>query len=90
MFMVRLMIILFQLKSDKLYCIGVMNQLKVICYDSFFVHRKMSFHWFNRKELLQKAKDRCHNGGGKKKATDYCLKNSQILKRNRNNKYRNL
>ena len=27
---------------------------------------KMSRYWFNRQELLEKAKDRYHNGGGKK------------------------
>ena len=27
----------------------------------------MSYCWFNRQELLQKAKDRYHNGGGTKK-----------------------
>ena len=28
----------------------------------------MSYYWFNRKELLQKLKDRYHNGGGKEEA----------------------
>ena len=27
----------------------------------------MSYYWFKRQELLQKAKDRYHNYGGKKK-----------------------
>ena len=27
----------------------------------------MSYCWFNRQELLQKAKGRYHNGSGKKK-----------------------
>ena len=31
----------------------------------------MSYYWFNRQELLQKAKDKCHNCGGKEKAVDY-------------------
>ena len=39
----------------------------------FFVHIKMSYCWF-RKELVQKAKDRYHNGGGKEKAAQYYLK----------------
>ena len=34
----------------------------------------MSYYWFNRKELLQKAKDRYHNGGGKEKSAEYYLK----------------
>ena len=59
------MIILFHLKLDKFYCIGAMNRLKIIFYDLFFVHIKMSYHWFNRQELLKEAKDRVHNFGGK-------------------------
>ena len=34
----------------------------------------MSYYWINRKELLQKAKYRYHNGGVKKTA-ECCLKN---------------
>ena len=34
----------------------------------------MSYYWFNRKDLLQKAKDRYHNGGGKEEAAGYYLK----------------
>ena len=40
----------------------------------FFVHIKMRYYWFNRKELVQKAKDRYHNGGGKEKTAQYYLK----------------
>ena len=42
----------------------------MICYNflTVFVHVKMSCYWFNREELLQKAKDRYHNGRGKKEA----------------------
>ena len=35
----------------------------------------MSYYWFNRQELLQKAKDRYHNCGGKENAAEYYLKN---------------
>ena len=31
----------------------------------------MSYYWFNRQELLQKAKDRYHNCGDKEKAAEY-------------------
>ena len=62
------MIILFYLKLDKLYCIGAMNQLKMTCYGLFFVHIKTSYYGFNKEELLQKAKDRYYNCGGKEKA----------------------
>ena len=47
------MIILLHLKLDKFYCTEVMNYLKLICS---FVHTKMSYYWFNRYKLLQKAK----------------------------------
>ena len=35
----------------------------------------MSYYWFYRKEFLQKATDRYHNGGSKEKAAEYYLKN---------------
>ena len=31
----------------------------------FFVHIKMGYYWFNRRELLEKAKDKYHEDGGK-------------------------
>ena len=40
----------------------------------FFVHIKMNYYWFNTKELLQKAKEIYHNGGGKKKLLKIILK----------------
>ena len=46
----------------------------VICYN-FFFHINMSYYWFNRKYLLQKATDRYHKGGAKEKAAEYYLKN---------------
>ena len=46
----------------------------------------MSYYWFKRKELLQKAKDRYHNGDGKEKTAEYYLKNREIFK-NANNTY---
>ena len=50
----------------------------------------MSYYWFNRHELFEKAKNRYHNGGGKKEAAEYYLKNREILKENANNRYRSL
>ena len=50
----------------------------------------MSYYWFNRQELLQKAKDKYHNGGGKKIAAKYYLENRGVLKEKARNKYRNL
>ena len=45
----------------------------------------MSYYWFNRQELLQKAKDRYHNGGGKKKLLSIMLyiANKDVLKEKR-------
>ena len=59
--------------------------MKGICYDLFynqfffllkcFVHIKLSYCWFNRQELLEKPKDRYHNGSGKKEAAEYHINN---------------
>ena len=50
----------------------------------------MSYDWFNRQELLQKAKDKYHNCGGKEKAIEYYLENRSVLKEKAKNKYKNL
>ena len=31
---------------------------------------KMSYYWFNKKELLQKFEEKYHNCGGKEKAAE--------------------
>ena len=43
----------------------------------------MSYYWFNRQELLEKAKDKYHNGGDKEKSAEYYLKNRVFLKQNK-------
>ena len=40
----------------------------------------MSYYWFNRQELLKKAKERYHNNSGKEKAAKYNLDNKDVLK----------
>ena len=50
----------------------------------------MSYYWFNRQELLQKAKDRYRNCVGKEKAAEYYLENSGVLKEKAKNKYKSL
>ena len=50
----------------------------------------MSYCFFNRKELLQKAKDKYHRGAGKEKAAEYYLKNKGVIKEKANHKYRDL
>ena len=49
----------------------------------------MSYYWYNRQELLQKAEDRYHDCDGKEKAAKYYLENRGALKEKANNKYRN-
>ena len=34
---------------------------------------KVSYYWFNRKELLQKVKDRYHNGEGQEQTAEIKL-----------------
>ena len=37
----------------------------------------MSYYWFNRQELIQKAKDKYHNGDGKEEASNYYIVNKE-------------
>ena len=50
----------------------------------------MSYYWFYKDELLQKAKDKYHNAGGKEEAAKYYIANKDDLKEKARNKYRNL
>ena len=50
----------------------------------------MSYYWFNKQELLQKAKEKYDNNGGKEKAAKYYQANKIFLKEKAKNKYRNL
>ena len=50
----------------------------------------MSYYWFNRQELLQKAKGKYHTCGGKEKVGEYYLANKDVIKEKANNKYKNL
>ena len=38
----------------------------------------MSYYWFHRQELLQKAKDKYHNCGGKEKTAEYYLEDREV------------
>ena len=49
----------------------------------------MSYYWFNRQELLQKAKEKYDNGG-KEKATKYYQANKDFIKEKAKGKYKNL
>ena len=50
----------------------------------------MSCYWFNRQKLLQKVKDRYHNGGGKEEPAAYHIANKDVIKEKARDKYRNL
>ena len=50
----------------------------------------MSCSWFNREELLKKANKKCHNNGGKQKASGYYRKSKEAIKEKARNKYKNL
>ena len=39
----------------------------------------MRYYWFNRQELLQKAKDRYLNCGGEEEDAEYYLENSGVF-----------
>ena len=49
----------------------------------------MSYYWFNRQELLEKAKEKYDNGG-KEKAAKYYQDNKDVIKEKGNDKYKNL
>ena len=46
----------------------------------------MSYYWFNRKEIFQKAKERY----SKEKAAEYYLKNKEAIKRKSRERYKNV
>ena len=46
----------------------------------------MSYYWFNRKEILQKSKERY----SKEEAADYYLQNKEAIKQKSKNGYKNL
>ena len=47
----------------------------------------MRYYWFNREELLKKAKTKYHNEGGQEKAAKYYEDNKEAIKEKARNKY---
>ena len=47
----------------------------------------MGSYWFNRKEILQKAKKKRYFN---QKAAEYCLQNKEAIKEKSKNRYKNL
>ena len=39
----------------------------------------MSYYWFSREEVLQKAEEKYHDCGGKEKAGEYYIANKDVL-----------
>ena len=50
----------------------------------------MSYYWFNKKEILQKAEEKYHNCGGKEKAAKCYQANKDAIKEKAKNRYKNL
>ena len=46
----------------------------------------MNYYWFNRQEILQKAKEKY----SKEKAADYYAQNKEAMKENSTERYKNL
>ena len=46
----------------------------------------MSYHWFNRQEILQKAKEKY----SKEKAAEYYVQNKEVIKDKLRNRHKNL
>ena len=79
--MVDLMINLFHLKLEFLLHWGyelVKNDLLWFIFCSY-KNELLSVYW---QELLQKAKDRSHNCGGKEKAAKYYIVNNEVFLKN--------
>ena len=49
----------------------------------------MSYYWFNKQELLQKAKEK-YDSGGKEKAAKCYRDNKDVIKEKEMSKYRNM
>ena len=49
----------------------------------------MNYYWFNRQELLKKAREK-YDDGGKEKAANYYQNNKDVITEKEKNKYRNL
>ena len=47
-----------------------------------------SYYCSNRKELLNKARDKYRNKGGKEKAVKYSQENKEVIKKRERNKYK--
>ena len=64
----------------------VMNQQKNIFLELSNQYIKMNYYWFNRQEILQKAKEKY----SKEKAAEYYAQNKEAIKEKSREHYKNL
>ena len=50
----------------------------------------MSYYWFNRKELSEKAHRKYHKEGGREKESNYYQRNKEAIKKEARGKYKHL
>ena len=50
----------------------------------------MSYYWFNKEEVLQKAKEKYNNCGGREKSAESYRANKDVFKEKAKNRYRDL
>ena len=50
----------------------------------------MSYYWFNRKELLEKAHKKYHKEGGKEQVASYYQRSKEALNKKAREAYKNL
>ena len=58
----------------------------IFCFLFFLYNIKMSYQWFNRQKILQKAKE----SYSKEKAVKYYMQNKEAIKEESRNRYKNL
>ena len=74
--------------SDKVSIIFSVHHLHI--YFLSISYLKLLFiNWFNRQELLEKAKHKYQNGGGKERVNEYYQEDKDVAKEKKKNKYNN-
>ena len=59
-------------------------------YFYFLFSIKISYYWFNKKEILQNAKEKYNNCGDKEKVAEYYETNKDAIKEKARNKDKNM
>ena len=80
------LIIQFRLKLDKFLHWGYELTEQGFFNELRNEHIKMNYYWFNRQEILQKAKEKYP----KEKAAEYYAQNKEALKEKSRERYKNL